>query len=137
MDPVQQQILDLSQKVEATHQAIERLYRIVTEVLLEVREGNSHHALENGKKAMGDSARSLSNLGLQADGSSISINPFHHKDVLEDDEHLEGELSGQSSSLAPDMQVRRLTAQLTAAYNRIAALEEQLLSQRVYPSTIV
>jgi len=28
-------------------------------------------------------------------------------------------------------QIQRLTAQLTAAYNRIAALEEQLLSQRL------
>lgn len=33
--------------------------------------------------------------------------------------------------IAPEAQVQRLTAQLTAAYNRIAALEEQLLSQRM------
>jgi len=28
--------------------------------------------------------------------------------------------------------VQRLTAQLTAAYNRIAALEEQLLARRIH-----
>jgi hypothetical protein len=33
--------------------------------------------------------------------------------------------------LAGDLQLQRLTAQLTAAYNRIAALEEQLLSARI------
>jgi hypothetical protein len=33
--------------------------------------------------------------------------------------------------ITPEIQVQRLTAQLTAAYNRIAALEEQLLSRRV------
>ncbi|NJK62026.1 MAG: hypothetical protein HC921_04460 [Synechococcaceae cyanobacterium SM2_3_1] len=33
---------------------------------------------------------------------------------------------------APEAQVQRLTAQLTAAYNRIAALEEQLLAQRMH-----
>ena len=33
--------------------------------------------------------------------------------------------------LAGDLQLQRLTAQLTAAYNRIAALEEQLLSNRI------
>ncbi len=33
--------------------------------------------------------------------------------------------------LAADLQLQRLTAQLTAAYNRIAALEEQLLSARI------
>lgn len=31
-----------------------------------------------------------------------------------------------------EAQVQRLTAQLTAAYNRIAALEEQLLAQRMH-----
>lgn len=58
---------------------------------------------------------------------------MHHKDVLEDsDPSQEVDIALPDRNLAPDMQVRRLTAQLTAAYNRIAALEEQLLSQRVY-----
>lgn len=51
---------------------------------------------------------------------------FHHKDVLEDHDSF-GMEDGVNSSLPTDMQVRRLMAQLTAAYNRIAALEEQLL----------
>ncbi len=33
--------------------------------------------------------------------------------------------------ITAEAQVQRLTAQLTAAYNRIAALEEQLLAQRI------
>ena len=55
-----------------------------------------------------------------------------HKDILREgsegkptDTHLE-------QLLSPDTQIRRLTAQLTAAYNRIAALEEQLLARRIY-----
>ncbi len=36
------------------------------------------------------------------------------------------------NSFADEIQIRRLTAQLTAAYNRIAALEEQLLSYRIH-----
>ncbi|MDX2271451.1 MAG: hypothetical protein NW237_05810 [Cyanobacteriota bacterium] len=36
-----------------------------------------------------------------------------------------------SHDIAPEAQIQRLTAQLTAAYNRIAALEEQLLAQRL------
>jgi hypothetical protein len=51
---------------------------------------------------------------------------LHHKDVLEDEDSF-----GVSDNLHPgvsdEMQMRRLMAQLTAAYNRIAALEEQLL----------
>jgi hypothetical protein len=36
----------------------------------------------------------------------------------------------KEQDLAPQIQIQRLTAQLTAAYNRIAALEEQLLAKR-------
>jgi hypothetical protein len=36
----------------------------------------------------------------------------------------------KEQDLAPQIQIQRLTAQLTAAYNRIAALEEQLLARR-------
>lgn len=60
---------------------------------------------------------------------------LRHKDILEDDDHYgESDFSTQDRPLALDIQVQRLTAQLTAAYNRIAALEEQLLSQRIPPS---
>jgi hypothetical protein len=33
--------------------------------------------------------------------------------------------------VSADLQIRRLTAQLTAAYHRIAALEEQIMAQRL------
>ena len=55
-----------------------------------------------------------------------------HKDVLDDsdDSALPSNSEGQLI-MPPEMQVQRLTAQLTAAYSRIAALEEQLLSRRM------
>ncbi len=56
----------------------------------------------------------------------------HHKDILEDGDDVDGDSRGDANRLAPEMQVQRLTAQLTAAYSRIAALEEQLLSQRIH-----
>ncbi|MDB9311893.1 hypothetical protein PN462_02175 [Spirulina sp. CS-785/01] len=57
-----------------------------------------------------------------------------HKDILNDEENWK-KLSDyhyqpDEQEFAPDLQVRRLTAQVTAAYNRIAALEEQLLARR-------
>jgi uncharacterized coiled-coil protein SlyX len=57
---------------------------------------------------------------------------FSHKDVIDDGDSngLEMTTNGQLI-MPPEMQVQRLTAQLTAAYSRIAALEEQLLSRRV------
>ena len=56
-----------------------------------------------------------------------------HKDILLDDNsNSTNPMSSSEQELSPDIQIRRLTAQLTAAYNRIAALEEQLLSSRVH-----
>lgn len=67
--------------------------------------------------------------------------PTHHEimgdnildmdqDVLIDDSFGDDEEHPRERFLGPELQVQRLTAQLTAAYNRIASLEEQLLSQR-------
>ena len=55
-----------------------------------------------------------------------------HKDILVDDNSSTSSANSSSENLSPDTQIRRLTAQLTAAYNRIAALEEQLLTYRIH-----
>lgn len=55
-----------------------------------------------------------------------------HKDVLVDVSYAESEARSSDRTLSTEVQIQRLTAQLTAAYNRIAALEEQLLSKRVH-----
>ncbi|MEL6248890.1 MAG: hypothetical protein AAFN18_05945 [Cyanobacteria bacterium J06554_6] len=55
---------------------------------------------------------------------------YDHKDILNDEPHFEADQFGHSPTFSPEIQIQRLTAQLTAAYNRIAALEEQLLAHR-------
>jgi predicted nucleic acid-binding Zn-ribbon protein len=55
--------------------------------------------------------------------------------LKEKNDRNEREKTGQNnidSELTPEIQIRRLTAQLTAAYQRIAELEEQLMAKRVY-----
>ena len=54
-----------------------------------------------------------------------------HKDII-DDEYIDSSFASLRGDpvVTEDIQIRRLTAQLTAAYNRIAALEEQLMAQR-------
>ena len=54
----------------------------------------------------------------------------HHKDVLSDEKRRPGDRPEAGAGLSSDIQIQRLTAQLTAAYGRIAALEEQLLARR-------
>lgn len=56
-----------------------------------------------------------------------------HQDVLIDDESVHTfviDHNHQSEDISCEEQVHRLTAQLTAAYYRIASLEEQLLAIR-------
>lgn len=56
---------------------------------------------------------------------------LEHKDVLSDLIYADHEAHGTDRNLTPEIQIQRLTAQLTAAYNRIAALEEQLIAKRI------
>lgn len=56
---------------------------------------------------------------------------FFHKDILPDEIINSPWLGdGRPKPLSCDQQARRLSAQLTAAYHRIAVLEEQLLARR-------
>lgn len=122
MDSLQDQIVVLNTKVDALHQTIERLGSQVTEALSEV------------KSAAGE--KSVVQTAIQTGRSFYQSRAFEaemeHKDVLSDFNYPESESQSGERSLSPEVQIQRLTAQLTAAYNRIAALEEQLLSKRIH-----
>ena len=120
MDVVQKQVLELSNKVDTLHGLMEQLTDKVSSLA----------TLQNNS----------SGSGLISDNRAINLPPaavrrpvdpsMMHKDILSD-EPLEGDRPGSSShSLSPEIQIQRLTAQLTAAYNRMAALEEQILACR-------
>ncbi|MEH2193924.1 MAG: hypothetical protein V7K98_14990 [Nostoc sp.] len=122
MEPLQQQILTLSQKLDALCQVIDQLDTKVTQAFSECSLANTQakdNYQENGTAG-----------GYQI--RRISLNPeMEHKDVLTDGIYLD--MHRQSGdNITPEIQIQRLTAQLTAAYNRIAALEEQLLRERIH-----
>jgi regulator of replication initiation timing len=125
MDAVQQQIVALSHKVDSLYQMIDHLSQNVSESLSEIRrapvEESNHSELDPS-------------LRLSAHRSpSLLDSVMEHKDVLMDSNTYSTSYQQNSeNSLSADLQVQRLTAQLTAAYNRIAALEEQLLSRRIH-----
>jgi len=118
MSILQEQISVLSQKVEELTHRIEQLSTRLSDVVSECRFGS-----EQIKRADGLIGNYRGPM-LHSDAHSS----LEHKDILTDD----GGLDGQSGDrlLSPEIQIQRLTAQLTAAYNRIAALEEQLLSKK-------
>ncbi len=64
--------------------------------------------------------------GARHDGTLV------HRDVLRHEDHLEDMIQGDTPLMTQDIQIQRLTAQLTAAYHRIAALEEQLVANRIH-----
>lgn len=122
MDSLQEQITVLSVKVDALHQTIERLGSQITEALSEVKLVTAE---KNLPQSGGQTARVLSQV-------RAFDKEMEHKDVLSDFSYPELEPQSGERSLSPEVQIQRLTAQLTAAYNRIAALEEQLLSKRIH-----
>jgi hypothetical protein len=122
MNTLQDQVSVLSMKVEALSERIEQLSSKVSEVVTECKFGadqihrSDHHATSGYRSYAAYS-------GLDAS--------MEHKDVLVDSDTPDTSTQGERQ-LSPEIQIQRLTAQLTAAYNRIAALEEQLLSKRVH-----
>lgn len=115
MDLVQEQLKVLSSKVDALHEVIEQLDHKLSTSL---SQQDTHHNQFSG---------------TVVNESSLHTSPsMSHKDVLTESNTFQASEQQGEKPITPEIQIQRLTAQLTAAYNRIAALEEQLLSQRVH-----
>lgn len=126
MDALQQQISALNYKVDALQQILESLSHKVLEVLQSER-GKSEEDNNSLSNSLANARRNTYQNHSNFDSS------IEHKDVLVDFNGLD--INTQKSchkEFSAEIQIQRLTAQLTAAYNRIAALEEQLLSQRIH-----
>lgn len=125
MDVVQKQVIELSDKVDTLHSLLEQLTEQVSGIASVQTESLKSASLKNE---------------LGPDSGLVNMSPatmkraidptMIHKDVLSDEPHMEGDKSSASTNLSPEVQIQRLTAQLTAAYNRMAALEEQILACR-------
>ena len=124
MDVRQTQISELNQKIDQLYTLVERISSQVNTLTSEKenRADNQAYSLSVISPLMSQSSSNY------AEGE----NCLTHKDILVDDKNNQNNAgSTKEQNLSPDIQIRRLTAQLTAAYNRIAALEEQLLSRRI------
>lgn len=115
MENLQQQLAAINSQLEAMHQKIENLSIQVGDLIASLPPGAGH-----------SSGTALSE-PRQAPQTTVSA---IHRDILVEEDHMAlNEARGKS--LSHELQMQRLMAQLTAAYNRIAALEEQLLSRRL------
>ncbi|MGD1948486.1 MAG: hypothetical protein ACFB14_02435 [Leptolyngbyaceae cyanobacterium] len=120
MDIVPEKVVHLSNRVDTLHQLLEQIDGKVSDLL--VRQDTSS---DGGRLKFGVSPPER----VVANGLDEA---FDHKDILNDEPHFGVDQLSGGQSLSPEIQVQRLTAQLTAAYNRIAALEEQLLAHRTH-----
>jgi hypothetical protein len=149
MESIQSQIINLSQKVDQIYQILERLTvgdrnfgsvefptdrdegRSIEDPSgsaprrLDRRysaDSNGYANLPGGANYRYDTAEwviagqdlSIDNSGARLGGAA---NPVENRHQI------------REQDLSPQIQIQRLTAQLTVAYNRIAALEEQLLAR--------
>ena len=124
MDTLQIQISELRNKIDKLHQLIENIDSQVKELGNQRANRSEHDSYSLPNFASGGA--SVTSQDGEANYQLI------HKDILVDDNSSTSSANSSNESLAPDTQIRRLTAQLTAAYNRIAALEEQLLTYRIH-----
>lgn len=125
MDAVQKQIIALSHKVDALYQIIDQLNCRISESLSEIKQSS--------RQETNVSALSMNVRPNFYHSPSLLDSVMEHKDVLSDSKSdFTSSHQNSENTLSADIQVQRLTAQLTAAYNRIAALEEQLLSRRIH-----
>jgi sulfur carrier protein ThiS len=103
-------------KIETMHQKIEVISTQVDQLLASVRLSGQPHA------AVANEASFLPGAKTQP-----------HRDILADEDPFSLTNSRKGGqTISPELQMQRLMAQLTAAYTRIAALEEQLMSQRLH-----
>lgn len=124
MEPLQKQVNILTNKVDALYQVVDQLSGKMSDALSECRltpaQGTSN-------------SLGINTTGRYSNQSNGIARPMmEHKDVLIDSNELDNHIQTGEKDLAPEIQIRRLTAQLTAAYNRIAALEEQLIARRIH-----
>ena len=123
----QRQMLDLERKLDSLYVMVEEIGRQVTLLVAEKQKPSQQET--NQLLDLSDSL-----LPVNSGGKFPSILDYKNS-IVEGSEGKPSESSIQQS-LAPEMQIQRLTAQLTAAYNQIAALEEQLLETRIRSAVI-
>jgi hypothetical protein len=120
---IQAQVDRLQEQVRDLHVAIERMPEQIASVLLSAQDIGSGA----GIPVIQPVAASVDGLYAAENGGAA---PEESYSFLLKEESPAFSQRQMGHHISPEAQVQRLTAQLTAAYNRIAALEEQLLAQR-------
>jgi histidinol phosphatase-like enzyme len=123
MDSIQTQVILLTNKIDALHHMIDQVNEQVTALI-----ATQACAITPDEPGLGQMPYGIA----QRPKPGMLDTVCEHKDILLDSSYLDLDRQNTETAFSQDVQIQRLTAQLTAAYNRIAALEEQLLASRVH-----
>lgn len=122
MDTLQKQLSVLNNKVDGLYQLIDQLSDRVGEVVSHCQKPDQANR-SGSEMTVGQRSYRI---------QSYFESTMEHKDVLVDHDSLEASFQMSERQVSPEIQIQRLTAQLTAAYSRMAALEDQLIAQRMH-----
>jgi hypothetical protein len=146
MESIQQQISALTHKVDRVYQMLARetaqdldaqivggeeisIKHLLNREDVQLVGGKNRRLRQDGSSNYNNGHGDLANNSNYRQDSTEWI--IAQQDILIDSSGVEiSHHQIKEQDLAPQIQIQRLTAQLTAAYNRIAALEEQLLARR-------
>lgn len=122
MDSIQEQVGTLTNKVDALHHMLDQVNLQMSQFLSQGQASTESSSM---------AGRTQFSEEMVGSYRSALDSVMEHKDILLDNNsYMAVERHNSEQDLSPEVQIQRLTAQLTAAYNRIAALEEQLLASR-------
>lgn len=146
MESIQQQISALTHKIDRVYQMLASgAAQDLDHQIAGSKEKPISYPLNRGDAQLVGGRNRLLRQDDSSYQSNSNVDPINHsnyrqdstewimaqQDILIDSSGVEiSHRQIKEQDLAPQIQIQRLTAQLTAAYNRIAALEEQLLAKR-------
>ena len=124
----------LEEQIQTLNFKVDQLHRIVLDLSQQIRTlTDKQTSFFSGDDFQGSAT--IDRRPVPPESSSEAIDQVAsriiHKDILiDEDDNLSFWGLQNEQPLTAEIQIHRLTAQVTAAYHRIAALEEQLMAQR-------
>jgi uncharacterized coiled-coil protein SlyX len=123
----------LEDQIQSLNFKVDQLHRIVLQLSQQIRTLTDRQISRCGNESRPYATINSYHSSLESSSEPVDqvASRILHKDILiDEDDNLSFWGLQNEQPLTAEIQIHRLTAQITAAYHRIAALEEQLMAQR-------
>jgi uncharacterized coiled-coil protein SlyX len=121
----------LEENIQALNFKVDQLHRIVLDLSQHIRTLTDKQPISlYGQDSQNDTTFGQQDVSLESSLDPVASRILHKDILIDEDDNLSFWGLQNEQPLTAEIQIHRLTAQVTAAYHRIAALEEQLIAQR-------